>query len=412
MILLGLRQVIRQDNAPYRALLFQLFLRRRPLARTPYLAISRFKATWVGHLVARLFFLIRAISLEIPHDHRFLTAVGSAIERRMLRVLSARTGSANVGVAHFRIGAALCNLFCWNFWKLALQVLRMNVLFRHLLRDYPLFVVLRCVEFLAYYVRLGNAARVADKILVFSDGNPHGIALFHLAQRYQKKVVFVSHGDPVSPVYPLRCDLAFLWGHESERRYREAGAFLAEVVYCGHRDKYRRIRPIALPVQRIGVFLSKMTTVARVCAVVKELDRDYSPAQIVIRQHPNFPLTRQMADTLRRHSNSLEISAEANLFADAASCDLVLAGNTTAHSEILLGGTASLYCIELEGSDYDRCNHVHQGLVMEWKPGVSFDEINQFYCRPEHTAILRQYVNLEHSQYESLERVARYLFQD
>ena len=408
----GLHWQIRKDNSPYRKALFHNFVEKSPLVAHGYDLIAKRSRGELGAWCCWLFFVHSFLSIRLPRPTGVVTAFRTRNEREtFLKVISTENRS-RVGVVEYQELAGLRGREAVSVLVKIRRLAPLRRLMKELSLKYPLFVALRATEYLAYCAKLDD--HIGDErvrtVLVFSDGNPHGIALLHLARSYGKGAVFVAHGEPTEPIYPLLCSAAFLWGQSSAERYREAGARFERTVLLGCRDKWLPMDRVREPLSCVGIFLSKMTRKSKIVSLVGRIRQVYDPETILIRPHPNAPLPLSMEGELTSLPG-VRISEGSDLSTDARASDLVLAGNTTAHPEILLGGTPSLYCFDLEGADFDRIGYVRQNLVLAWTPQISIPEINDFYRPAEVQRQLRCHFDLDRTSEASFRLINEIIFQ-
>ncbi len=401
-LLFGLRWQIRKDNTPFKTELFQSYLKKSRVIEMAYKLLAGNLGRPFHPFMCTSFFLLRYLSLSPPNvSETIVTYLGTQNERRsFLEIISAKFQPLIRQLPQSLLRVPQSFVQNLRFFKRFLQC---QALFFRLSRRLPLFAALRASEYMAYFLAWSPLFRDGNfrSALVFSEGNPHGLALLHLARRSGKKSFFVSHGEPNAPIYPLKCTSALLWGRESFERYQNAGAKIEEPRFLGQSEQYSELRELPQEVTRVGVFLSKMTRTKEISAVIQALSCDYPHAEILLRPHPNFKLTESMRAELAIHP-ALKFSEGGDPILDARKCDFVLAANTTSHVQILMSGTRSLYCYALEGVDFDRNGFLKEGLIREWKPGLTLEAIRDFYKSIHLFELLSKRLELTISKQESL----------
>ena len=409
----GLRWQVRKDDTPFRAALFENLIQEKRLVARGYAFASRWSRGRLGGLSCWQYFLFVYLSIRLPEPSKVITAYRIKNEETSFLDVIRQEKQRDIGIVRFHPLAGLSHEALKPDQRMLHHTLRFRRTMRWLSRQYPLYVALRAAEYLAYYSRAYSL--VADNrvrtVLAFSDGNPHGIALLQLARRHGKAAVFVAHGEPTGPTLPLICKAAFLWGPDSYEQYRNAGASIDQPLFRGCKDEWRPMTVLRKPMACVGVFLGKTTHEANIVALLGQLRLQYKPREILVRPHPNAPLPPSTVRELTRDP-SVRVSESPELSRDVHSSDLVLAGNTTAHPEILLGGTPSLYCYELEDGEFDRNGYLKGGLVLRWNPGIELSAINDFYQSPRLAAHLHGHFDLDHTREASLEQFNAIVFED
>jgi len=305
----------------------------------------------------------------IPNETRALAH--SISEKTQTRLRQLRPRLWHLNFSDWLVGAS---------WLTAWRILQ-----RLKRRGFKPYVVLRAAEFLAYYARLQKFLSASPGnfryALIFTDGNPHGLALLHAAKRNQVSTAFISHGEPAAPVYPLKVEMAYLKGPMSLQLYLESGGQIAKPLFQGEQERWHPIRATPnAPIRKVGIFLSKSSSREGVDRACREISAEIGAVTFLLRGHPNWESSGRLED-------------------DVAQCDLIFAGNSTVHLEILLLGCASIYMHRLDDGEWDRQGYVREGLILDWDQGPRpiLPAIAEFYSDPRIQKKLQFHLALDQS---------------
>jgi hypothetical protein len=253
-------------------------------------------------------------------------------------------------------------------------------------------VAARVASTVGYYQRMlpWLARSRASAVLVSSDTNPYAMALVAAARRLGKKTCFVTHGHVAEGPPALRFDLALLDGPAVLEVYGRAGPVTAEVVFKGSEGRVRSMNTSGLSatsgtVATVGVLSSILSDPRRVGKILGRLEETRSPRRIVLRLHPN----RTMRDprwSTEVNVDSVEVSeGKRPLTEDADGCDLIVAGNTSAHLTALKWGVPTVYLPGLDEAGEDYYGFVERGVVPAFPSpeALDVDAIARFYDAPD-----------------------------
>jgi hypothetical protein len=273
---------------------------------------------------------------------------------------------------------------------------------RILNRPYPLYVRIRALQYMAYYLFFKALFEENRPHLVFitTDSNPSGLAGMHVCRQKNIQSCFLSRGEPFGKIPKVYADMALLRGKHSYQRYIDVGAILKQPLWQGFSNHYTPIKKIQADTDlTLGIFLGKSSTLKNLEHLLKWASENNFKT-VIVRTHPNQDFAPQ--ETIQfYHSTKIIKSSNKNIKTDAQACDLILAGNSTVHLENLLFGTPSLYCPLLELSHHDRNQYRSEGLTLQWDHTIKINQINSFYLSSRVEQILRQHLNCDLSQKES-----------
>ena len=389
---------IRKDSTPFKRYLFFRIIEKNRFLYRAYLLASRCKnKVFTAWGCAGLYAFFYA-GLSFPRERRAVSMVRLNTEKKTL-FLFFEDGPVSIGLIRqtCRVsGSALMDLIS----AVSLKNIKRDIrVIRTLLHRHDLFVVLRGLQYLAYYDPCIKELRPeeTEKIFFFTDANPHGRALMHSARSKQIYSCFISHGEPNPPFVPLCSDAAYLLGKRSWDRYRRCGSRVGTVLFQGHKERWAPVRPLdSVRGIRAGIFLSKSTPAEGVLSLIERIRTSLGCDAILVRPHPNMGSSTALQKSLTRLPD-VRISEGRGVDEDIRACDVVFAGDTTVHLEVLLGGRPSLYVRGLERVFFDRYGYVEEGLIMEWREASSAADINGFYAGKKKTAVIHYHCNIEKS---------------
>ena len=235
LLWIQLKRLIRKDNCLFKQDLFRKTIER-------YFIISfiiKFSNKKIYPFYCFIFFVLKIFSLRYQNSQgSILTFVGHenektsfnqiikpVIEKKVFKIECSKLLRLNINLNNIQILPKLFRIFYFFSKK------------------YELFVCLRLVEFLAivFFIERKVHIQKIKSVISFTDGNPNGMALFLFAKKYKKKLFFISHGVPGSPVYPLECDYGYLLNKKSYEIYVLANSNIKRPLYHGFKDYHKKI---------------------------------------------------------------------------------------------------------------------------------------------------------------------------
>lgn len=362
--------VAAKDSQPLRRALFAKLASRTPalraaLAAWEHLGTGRRAAAFVSPLAL-------ACWLEVPapkRDADLLAAWKYENERRQIAALAALAPALTIESLALRPGAAAGALGTPSWEPRADWAL-----LRAHCAGGDFLVAARVACTIGYYRRMLPllARSRARAVIVSSDANPYAMALVAAARRLGKRTCFVTHGHVAEGPPPLDFDLSLLDGPAARAVYERAGPVRGKVVFKGAEGAARPMDTsrLARGVRTLGVVLSILVDFRRVGRALDRLRAELRPERVVLRLHPN----RTMRDPdWARHVDltGVRVSDGARpLGEDAGACDLVVAGNTSAHLTVLKLGVPSAYLAGLDEMGDDYYGFLREGLVAPFTTDV------------------------------------------
>lgn len=368
-----------KDAQPLRRALFAKLASRRPMIRAALAVWERLGASpaataFVSALAAKAFLEVR-----FPADGRVLAVSAYPNEARQFRALQALDPTLSIKAitldpAAIRAGAPVPPLSdSSEAWSLVHRYARQG----------DFLVAARVASTVGYYLRMRrdlerSRARV---VLVSSDTNPYAVALAGAARALRRKTCFVTHGHVAEGPPALDFDLSLLDGPAVLAVYERAGPVRGEVVYKGAEGATRPMDTSGLKrgVRTLGVFVSILVDWRRLGPRIAELRRVFRPESVLLRLHPN-PDMRAGDWSDHVDLGGVQISeGDRAITDDAGLCDLVAAGNSSAHLSVLKYGVPTIYVPGLDEAGEDYYGFVSDGLLTA---SVEPREIAAFYEEP------------------------------
>lgn len=380
--------VAEKDVQPLRRALFRRLAEQRPTVRAALATWDRLgkgssRAAFVAAYAAKSFLDPRLPDRECD----IVAAWQYANERRQVETLARLV--PELRLACVTLGpTALLSL---TRWRELVAPPRAGhgawTLLERFARRGDFLVAARVAGTIGHYLRMRSFLEQspARAVLVSSDANPFPLALVCAARELGKKTCFVTHGHVADGPPPLDFDLSLLDGPAVREVYARAGPIRGRVAFKGSEGFVRRMDPsrVRRGVRTLGVFLSILVDWRRVSEVLARLRAELRPERVVLRLHPN----REM-----RHSGwagpldlgGVRVSdGDRTLVADAEACDLVAAGNSSAHLSVLKLGVPTLYVPELDELEPDYYRFVAEGIVAPKPTGpLDLEQIATFYEGP------------------------------
>jgi hypothetical protein len=372
--------VAHKDVQPLRRAMFDRLVRQRPAVGAVVAAWDRVGAgrravALVGAVAAKSF-----LELGLPRSDADLLAVTAYDnEARQVAALARLVPELRVASIGMDPRAAL------TAWSRLPALARDAPLMRTYVAGGDFLVAARVASTIGYYRRLRPwlATTKTPAVLVSSDANPYAVALLAAARSLGRRTCFVTHGHVAEGPPPLDVDLALLDGPVVHEVYARAGPIRGRVVYKGSEGAVRTMRTDGLKrgIRTLGVVLSILVDWPRVGELVRQLRADVRPGRLILRLHPN----RDMRDPgWARHVDAgIEVSDDGrSLVDDVTACDLVVAGNSSAHLTVLKLGVPTACVDALDDMGHDYYRFVAEGIVPEVHGGLDPARLVAFYEDP------------------------------
>ena len=265
------------------------------------------------------------------------------------------------------------------------------------------FHVLRAVELLAYYAKLGELLDAGrHRVAVMSSySNPWGIALNLAATARGIPVVHVMHGAALDPVPRLNYDAMILNDSASADIFRRAGCAIGTTIVKSAGTREVALRAIPRTDVAVAMLLSKEPERRHVHALIAALLQRHEVASIAIRPHP-AGLWMDIEAELSSYPADRVFVSSARLRDDLARADVVIAGRSSAHIDSLIAGVPSIYDPHIDSSGATGLSFLEDGTVFraENAAKASMAAVDAFYGRSGWRGRFARHANLAESPEE------------
>lgn len=379
-----------KDAQPFRQAVFAYLAGHQPAARGAqrlYAALRAAPAVGGAHPSAALvaaYGLLAFLRLELPRGHRMVAVGEYRNEERQFAWLEAVLGE-ELGRASGDGRLALRAESARALAALLAEPALLREALAHVAevdRAHADFLVsARCAQTAGVWLRARQLLRGHDAraILVSSDSNPLAMGVAWAARDAGRRTVYINHGHIPDGPPRLDFDLSILDGPALLRVYEESQGYAGAVVYKGAEGEQRPMDTAGLRADRplvLGVFMSLIVDWPAFGALFQRIRAALRPARVILRLHPNEVIRDPRALDHLDLDAAVEVSrGEAVLTHEAARCDLVLAGNSSAHLTLLRYGvpTACLPGMDLVPHDFYR--FLRLGIVPEVPAPEALDRL-------------------------------------
>jgi hypothetical protein len=259
---------------------------------------------------------------------------------------------------------------------LLLLAFRWRRVARRLVRRFHFLPACRIFSTITYHARFRDLLKGRDVPAVFiaNHYSPECLGLAVAAHQSGRKVLFTNHANATweeGYVPPLYSDLAAVTSRAVLDIYTQARRRRIDAVFIppASPQQAMRTRFGAGEEVTVGIFLTALTNMDRLQALVTQLKADPLVTRILIRPHPVKVINEDLsglctADDRVRETGSMLLSD------NIAQCDLAICGNSTVTIEILRGGRPVFYDAGLDRCRYDLNGYLKRALVPPLPEGV------------------------------------------
>ena len=187
-------------------------------------------------------------------------------------------------------------------------------------------------------------------------------------------------------VPPLLGDLVAVTSEAVLEVYARHSPGKLNAVLIPQSSPQRPMRSRIDPGQRVtvGIFLTALTNMQRLRALVGRLEGDARVARVLIRSHP-VKVVREDISVLTARDARVADSSAIPLFENIELCDVVICGNSSVTIDILRGGVPVLYDAGLDDVGFDRNGYLERGLVPRLPADLhdaTLAAMDRFYSAP------------------------------
>lgn len=280
------------------------------------------------------------------------------------------------------------------------QAIRFQRVASRLSRRFSFLPACRIFSTITYYARFRRLleAKGAKAVFVANHYSPECLALAAAAHETGRKVFTTNHANGTwrsGYVPPLHSDLAVVTSASVLEAYAGASQRKLEALFIPQalpQRSMRRTTDLQGPLT-VGIFLTALTDMARLHALVDRLQSNPRIGRILIRSHPVKIVNEDLTMLLARCAD-VEEALALPLSENASLCDFAICGNSTVSIDLLRGGLPVLYDPELDALAEDLHGYVSKGLLSPLPTrldAAAFRSLDSFYGDPAWAAVMRHF---------------------
>ena len=275
----------------------------------------------------------------------------------------------------------------WDTFLLLPAVPRLYRFAARLAGRYDFMPACRIFSTVAYYKRFNRLLdEQARAVFIACQYSPECLGLAAATHRAGKKVLFTNHANATGEsrcVPPIHADLVAVTSEALSDIYRRHSPNELNIVPLTNGEPQSEMRvPVAdARSLTLGIYLTALTSQARLIEIVAEWSRLPAFETIVIRCHPAEVVNADLGE-LGGVGVRLELSRAMPLSEDIRRTDVAVCGNSTVATEILRGGRPVLYDHRLDKLAFDYNGYAGEGLVSMYPKDVDdgvFDLMRRHY---------------------------------
>lgn len=271
---------------------------------------------------------------------------------------------------------------------------------RRLVRRFHFLPACRIFSTMTYYARFRQMLVPWDAKSVFiaNHYSPECLALAAAAHSANRKVVCTNHANGTwrsGYVPPLHSDLVAVTSAVILDVYSRHSLRGLNSVFIPQAMPQRPMRS-RLDLQKpvtVGIFLTALTDMARLQALVGMLESNLKNPRILIRCHP-VKVVNDDLSALSARGDHVTATGDMPLLDNIGLCDVAICGNSSVTIDVLRCGVPVLYDAGLDKLDHDSNGYLGQQLVMSLPPEVNaatFQSVSRFYGDPAWPATMRYF---------------------
>lgn len=277
---------------------------------------------------------------------------------------------------------------------------RLQRVARRLARRCDFLPACRIFSTITYYLRFRRVLEAcgARSVFIANHYAPESLALAAAAHRSGRKVICTNHANgtwQVGYVPPLYSDLVAVTSQAVLDAYRTQVPEGLNAVFVPPASPQRPMRAAVGPAKRltVGIFLTALTRMERLHALVGQLDANPAVARVLIRSHPVKVVNDDLAGEVARGGHVTD-SSHLALFDNIALCDLAICGNSSVAIDVLRGGVPVLYDGGLDAIAFDCNGYLRRNLIPtlpDRLDGAALAAVGRFYGDPAWPHVMRYF---------------------
>ncbi|HIP78699.1 MAG TPA: hypothetical protein EYH07_09595 [Kiloniellaceae bacterium] len=280
------------------------------------------------------------------------------------------------------------------------QARRLQRLSRRLVRRFHFLPACRIFSTITYYARFRQVLDGLDaqSVFVANHYSPECLALAAAAHRSRRRVFCTNHGNGTwrsGYVPPVHADLIAVTSAAILEAYARDSRRNLDAVFIPHASPQRPMRAgfeSGAPLT-VGIFLTALTNLDRLQALVTELEANPRVDRVLIRSHPVKVVNDDLSALLARGDHVGETGAMP-LAKNIELCDIAICGNSTVTVDLLRGGLPVVYDAGLDDLADDVNGYVQEGLLPPLPAALdrqALASLAAFYSDPAWAATMRHF---------------------
>lgn len=384
-LLKAIRAVDLVDSHPDRQEFFEQYIERYLIARILIFFHSLFKGTFLSALMYLIFaarYLIKS-SYAISHKYKLLATVDYINEQRAISdFLSYVDDSLIKQSARQKLNQA-CAIFIEVFCNLK-NLFRVAKFLTKFEKKGTFLTTCRVAELFFLYLIAKKRINHSKAIIIASNYTPCACALKAAAEFNKLPTIYTFHAVVTSVVRipALKVNLACLYGERALDVFRLNGEIKCDsIVYTGLQGDSVKMqyKKDFDDVKSVGVFLSGYIKPESFRLLLENLSKYSNIEQIYVRPHPLKEANPDLS--ILSEFSKIIIDTNARVTTTAKVCDLVIAGSSGVHVEVLKAGVPVLYWEDFDTVGPDYYSFIQYGIVLEIKDinTINWQEVKNFY---------------------------------
>ncbi len=280
------------------------------------------------------------------------------------------------------------------------HALRLRRLARRLVRQFHFLPACRIFSTMTYYLRFRRllGAGEAKAVFLANHYSPESLALAAAAHQSGRKVFCTNHANGTwrsGYVPPLHSDLVAVTSEAILDAYARHSARELNSIFIPQPSPkapmQSRIEP-GKPIT-VGIFLTALTNMKRLRALVGQLESNPLVAEVLIRSHPVKVVNEDLSGVMASGDRLMDSSAFP-LSENIGLCDVAICGNSSVTIDILRGGVPVLYDAGLDDLAFDVNGYLNQQLVPPMPTALdaaALQSLDRFYSAPSWAQTMRYF---------------------
>ncbi len=368
-ILCTLDSLEKKDATMERESLVKSYFSKRPILNSVYFLSQILSSFTLG----RFFLLVGVFIFRIPRhnkyhlQHQTIFLYKNNNEKKALLLWSLDAQALHLQIDFVDVLRNIVSAFSRLF---LLRKVYTQFLQKRAKGKVPVYIFLRQCEMLCwllYWEKKLHESSV-QTLIVSTDGNPHGLAIFIVAQILKKKSIFATHACLPLNAAPFTATIALLYGPAAQELYLKNGCAFQEIKFL---NSTRKLPTSFLPrAPRILIACSKVLRWEQLQPYMQSL----ANCKFFLRPHPNHVDKKESYASLGIPLLTMEAIDQC-----LSTIDLVWGGNSNLHLDCFLQGKPTFFLPEIELVTEPQLPFVN-GLIPRWQKNISIQGNVDHFC--------------------------------